>query len=115
MSVTTLSAPEQEYFGHIDRPNWLRKATILVTTSPVTITDDQQGGAIVAVCDRPFDNVPERMFGKAPLTHAVAYADGTTGLLSVDEFQRLDLSQFVDVRTIPGKKVEPRRIGASRS
>lgn len=65
------------------------------------------GRVVIAVCDRPFDNVPRKMFGKGPLRHAIGYADGSTALVSVDEFQGFDLSGFVDVRTIRSAKVEP--------
>lgn len=66
--------------------------------TPVTITIE--GRQVVAVCDKPFDNVPRRFFGKAPLTHAIAFADGTTGLISSEEFSKLDLAGFVDVKAI---------------
>lgn len=106
VAITTLSASERAYFRQIAGLNWLRSSKVLVSTSAVTIAD-QQSTAIVAVCDKAFDNVPRRVFGKAPLTHAVAYTDGTVGLLPLQDFQRLDLSQFIDVRSIPEKKVEP--------
>ena len=96
VSDTNLSDIEREYFKQIAGLNWLHNAKVLVTPAAVTIERQQ----VVAACDKPFDNVPRRLFGKAPLTHAVAYSDGTTGLISTEEFRKLDLSNFVDVKTI---------------
>jgi hypothetical protein len=106
VSVTSLTTSEREYFKQIAGLNWLPHSRVLVTTSTVGIASEHASN-IVAVCDQPFDNVPRHFFGKAPLTHAVAYENGRTGLIPPEQFQRLDLSRFTDVRTIPEKKVEP--------
>lgn len=50
---------------------------------------------VVIVCDRAFTNVPRRLFGRAPPTHAVAYSDGTCGLISMADFKKLDRSELV--------------------
>ncbi len=55
---------------------------------------------IIMVCDRAYDNVPQRIFGKSPLAHAVAYSTGETGLINPQEFGRLDLSVFLDLQTL---------------
>ncbi len=106
VSVTSLSTSERDYFRQIAGLSWLPGSRVLVTTSAVSIAAERLSN-IVAVCDHSFNNVPRHFFGKAPLTHAVAYANGRTGLLLPEEFQRLDLSQFTDVATIPEKKAEP--------
>lgn len=53
---------------------------------------------IIIVCDRAFTNLPRRLFGRAPPTHAVAYSDGSCGLISVAEFEALDRSEFVRLK-----------------
>ncbi len=98
VSVAELTDSERGYFKQVGGLNWLGDARILVTTVPVS--DDQKQRCIVAICDTPFDNVPQKLFGKAPLTHAVAYSDESYALISIEEFQKLDLSGFVDVRTV---------------
>jgi hypothetical protein len=105
VSIGGLKAAERDYFKQVAGLNWLGGARILVT--PKIRSGESSGKEIIAVCDGAFDNVPRRMFGKAPLTHAVAHADGSTALMSVDEFQRVDLSRFADVRTIQNTKVAP--------
>jgi hypothetical protein len=106
VEVTSLNAQEREYFEQIAGLGWLGDAKVLVITSAVAITE-QGSNTIIAVCDGAFDNVPRRFLGKSPLRHAVAYADGSTRLIPVEEFRKLDLAQFVDVTTISEKKVEP--------
>jgi type II secretory pathway pseudopilin PulG len=106
VSLADLTPRERDYFRHVTGLSWLPDSRILVAPGPITIRDGQPK-AIVAVCDHPFDNVPRRFIGKAPLTHAVAYSDGSTGLMSVEKFHRSDFSKFVDVTTIARKGLEP--------
>ena len=98
-----LDAIEREQFEQLESPytNWLGAAKILVTTAAVG-GGPWGGNQLVAVCDTAFDNVPQRIFRQLPARHAAAYLDGTTALLSVAEFQRLDRSNFVDLRSIWG-------------
>jgi hypothetical protein len=98
-AIEELSESERGRFTDISGLDWLRNAKVLVACEIHLAT--QRSKEIIAVCNRPYDNVPQRIFGKSPLTHAVAYADGSTGLISIEEFRRLDLSKFVDVTTIP--------------
>jgi hypothetical protein len=105
VSIAELSRAEREYFKQVSGLSWLGQTRVLISPTRVGV-GGATGSVVIAACERPFDNVPRRMFGKAPLTHAIGYADGSTGLISVDEFQRLDLSGFVDVRSIQGAKVE---------
>ena len=96
VSITNLAGVERDYFKQIAGLSWLHDAKVMVTLATVT----SEARQVVAVCNKPFDNVPRRFFGKAPLTHAIAYADGTTELVSSEEFSKLDLVGFVDVKTI---------------
>ena len=111
VSIADMSASEREWFAGLALPeSW--EARILVTPGKAGGANPSPA-AIVAICDKPFNNVPRRMIGRAPLAHAVVYGTGRTGLLSVEEFERLDLTGFVDVRTIPDTKVKP--AGADQS
>ena len=58
-------------------------------------------------CDTAFDNIPRRVFGKAKPTYAVARADESTALLTSEEFMRLDLSGFVDLRNLRAGDFKP--------
>jgi hypothetical protein len=106
VTVTELNAADRGYFNQVTGLSWIPASKILVTRAKVAV-GEASGRQVIAVCDTAFDNVPRRLFGRAPRTHAVAYADGSTGLLSVADFLRLDLRGFVDVRTIQNGKVEP--------
>ena len=55
---------------------------------------------IIMVCDHPYDNVPQRIFGRSPMAHAVAYSTGESGLISPAEFVQLDLSAFIDLQML---------------
>jgi hypothetical protein len=105
-SIADLNEREREKFSHPVGINWLAGRILLVTTDPVVITEARPK-RIIAVCEEPYDNVPRRWLGKSPMAHAVAYSDGTVGLISVPDFHRLDLSRFVDVATIPQARAEP--------
>ena len=58
---------------------------------------------IVIVCKSEFDNVPEPAFWnfyhRNP-AHAVGYSDGTTGLISPEQFTNLNLSGFVSLQDL---------------
>jgi type II secretory pathway pseudopilin PulG len=106
VSIADLTPRERNYFRHVMGLSWLPDSRILVAPGPIIFRDGQPK-AIVAVCDHAFDNVPRRFIGKAPLTHAVAYSDGSTGSMSEEKFQRTDFSKFIEVRTIAQKSLEP--------
>jgi hypothetical protein len=97
LAISAMNASDKETFKHVTGLHWIPQAKIMVTTGMVNLDDPKR---IIVACDTPFDNVPQKRFGKAPLTHAVAHADGSTALISVEEFKKLDLTGFVDVRTM---------------
>ena len=105
VSIADLNRTERENFRFIAGLNWLPDSKMLVTSEPV-IVDEKESRKIVTVCDHPFDNVPQRFFGRAPMAHAVGYSDGSTGLISAGEFAHLDLKGFLDVRKIPTPDIE---------
>lgn len=91
------AAPNEEYreqLAGLARNHWLTKARFLVTTAPI-FSQEKEPRRIIAVCDTPYRNVPERWIGSAPPTHAVAFSDGHEGLIFPAEFAALDRSTFV--------------------
>lgn len=98
-AVAELSEAERENFRSPTGMSSLPGARLLVSQDPVRIAQSPPK-KIIAVCDSAYDNVPQRRFWKAPMSHAVAYSDGSVGLISVGEFQRLDFSRFVEVANI---------------
>jgi hypothetical protein len=93
--------------GRLPGASWIRSARLLARLDDVRM-DTAADKRIIMVCDHPYGNVPQRIFGRSPMAHAVAYATGETGLISPEQFARLDLSGFVDLQTLAVTgKVEP--------
>jgi hypothetical protein len=89
----------------LGRDHWLGSAHLLAKMNGLGI-DLQGPRSVIMVCDTPFDNVPRCWFGRAPLSHAVAYSTGEIGLISPAEFRILDLSRFADLAKLePGSKI----------
>jgi hypothetical protein len=80
-------------------PTWLHFTRFLAKVDNLRI-DFNGEKEIVVVCIQAFDNVPERLLWKAPMAYAVGYSNGTTGLISPEQFGRLDLSGFSDLREL---------------
>jgi len=76
--------------------HWISGSRIFVRTNIILNSNPTQ---IVVVCDHAYDNVPQPTiwngYRKHP-AHAVAYSDGSTGLITPKQFKELDLSGFVD-------------------
>lgn len=104
-AFTKLTEIELRDLTGLARFDWIRSARFLVTSRELKFPPTER--CAVVVCDTPYRNVPERVFGLAPPTHAVAYSDGTTGLISTAEYALLVQNDFIDLTTIVG----PRRTG----
>lgn len=75
--------------------HWTGDAMYLVRTN---LTMNLPPTTIVAVCNKPFGNVPQPMwwnFYRRTPAHAVARMDGTAGLISPAEFARMAHSNFI--------------------
>ena len=109
---TKLTETEQHDLADQVRSDWIRSARFLVTSRELEFPPLERYP--VVVCDTPYRNVPERTFGLAPPTHAVAYSDGITGLISPEEYAALVQNDFIDLIAIVGPK-EPEGEGQTRS
>jgi hypothetical protein len=49
---------------------------------------------IIIVCDTPYENVPQPIWLPGTPRHAAGYSDGSVSLISVAEYQALNLSSF---------------------
>lgn len=88
-------------------------ARYLVSPQPYRYPHNGQK-RIVIVCDRAFTNVPRRLFGRAPPTHAVAYSDGSCGLISVTDFKALDRPEFAPLGELLDEAQAVRTYGSHR-
>lgn len=101
-SIADLTPTDREQFNCVSGLSWIGDAKIMVNSRPLHF-DSLNSNVVLAVCDTPFRNVPQRRWFKTPPRHAVVYADGRTDLITVDRFKRMDLSGFVDVRSLQRK------------
>jgi hypothetical protein len=97
--VTALTAEQCRELKQVANDGWLNGGQLLVSTEPFRV-DSFGSHRLLIVCDRPFTNVPRYVFGHAPPTHAAAYSDGTTALLTTREFAALDPSKLVSLNEI---------------
>ena len=72
---------------------WIGNGEYLVRTGDIHILENPE--TVLIVCNRPFTNVPQRRWGSNPPTHAAGLANGQAVLISVAEFHKLDLENFV--------------------
>jgi len=80
---------------------WGLNLGILFKTN-FTWQSDEVKKEIVIICVKEFDNVPKSpwaFFLKNP-AHAVGYSDGTTSLISPEQFTNLNLTGFVSVLSL---------------
>lgn len=90
---TTANTKERNELARTSRTHWLPRARFLVSTNLVSERETKEH-RLIAVCDTPFRNVPQKWIGRAPPAHAAGYSDGSCGLISTEEFSALDLSTF---------------------
>ena len=97
----------RQQLGRLPGASWIRSGRLMARLDEVRV-EAAADKRIIMVCDHPYDNVPQRIFGTSPMAHAVAYSNGETGLISPQQFARLSLSGFVDLQSLAVTgKVEP--------
>jgi hypothetical protein len=97
--VTQATPSQLNWLSEIASDPWLRGGQLLVSMKPYRL-EPSEPRRIIAVCDRPFTNVPRYIFGQAPPTHAAAYSDGSTALLTATEFAALDRSTMIPLNQL---------------
>ena len=91
---TAANAEQRTWLAALSEDTWCPGARFLVTTDLI-VGDAAHERGVIVVCDTPYRNVPQQMFGNAPPTHAAVFSDGSDELISTDQFDRLDRSKFV--------------------
>ena len=92
-------AESRRFLTDLPGTSWIPNSLLLARIEDVLI-DPSAEKRVVMVCSRAYGNVPQRRYGRSPMTHAVAYSTGETGLISPEEYARLDLTGFVDLRKL---------------
>ena len=67
--LTQATRSQLNWLSEIASDPWLRGGQLLVSMKPYRL-ESSELRRIIAVCDRPFRNVPRYIFGEAPPTHA---------------------------------------------
>jgi len=87
--------------ARLAKSHWVSGADFFVRTN---LAIPSNGRAVVIICEKPFDNVPQptiwNFYRKNP-AHAAGYSDGSKGLISPAEFALLDLAEFVLLSSVP--------------
>jgi hypothetical protein len=104
-ALIAVSAEQRDELVRYASNNWIGDARYFVTSTPIDRNSSQR--RVVVFCDHPYDNVPRYTLGKAPPTHAVGYSDGSTGLLTVEQFKQLDRTSFVALELIEQTELAP--------
>jgi hypothetical protein len=93
--LTGLAPLDRSNLFSLTTNSWTGAARFWVRTNGSENAPTRQ---IVVFCDLPYENVPQPTiwngFGRNA-AHAVGYSDGTSGLISPEEFERLDRRSFV--------------------
>jgi hypothetical protein len=95
-NINKLSASDSAQIAQFANSHWILGSKIFLRTNIVLNSNPKQ---ILIVCDHAYDNVPQPTIWngyRKNRAHAVAYSDGSTGLLTPKQFKELDLSRFVD-------------------
>ena len=93
-SLASATPEERERIASATSPTWIGTGRYLISTQPVRVLPGEARHMII-VCDRAFSNVPRRYLFANPPTHAVAYSDGTTEMISKERYAALELSSFI--------------------
>lgn len=90
--LASLTLEERDELADLAMNHWIPRARFLVSIQPLPSVGAPP--LLLAVCDTPFTNQPQR--GSAP-SHAAAYSDGSTRLLSPSDYLALDRTGLVEI------------------
>ena len=85
--------------SHLPGASWLHSGRLMARRTLGKL-DSKGRKEVILVYEKPHNNVPRVTFGHAPMMHAVAFSTGETGLITPEEFARLDLTGFVDLKEL---------------
>ena len=94
----SLSVGPQQEFVKGTQSHWNPTAKFLICRGPTDL--HKKDREIFVLCDTPYGNVPQPTFWnlhRQNSAHAVGYADGTTALISPEQFAALDKSQYFEL------------------
>jgi hypothetical protein len=98
-SLATATAQQRRQLASGPSGWGVDRSEILICSNPL-LASQANSRRVIAVCTRPFTNVPRYQFHQAPPAYAVAYSDHSTALLSAKQFAAIDCTSFVPVAQI---------------
>lgn len=109
-SFSELSESELDQLKGFVSSGWNKEAKFYVVSGRMNFQAPVDERRIIAVCDTAYRNVPEHRMGMwrwpAPPTHAVAFSDGTTGLISPEEYAEINRADMIDVASILARQAD---------
>jgi len=97
-NYNSLSTEAQQEFVKWTQSHWNPTARFLIRRGPTDI--QKKDREIFVICDTPYGNVPQPTFWNLHhqnIAHAVEFTDGTTALISPEQFAALDKSEFFEL------------------
>lgn len=91
--LDSATTEERRVLASIVDDAWISPAAFPVTPRPAIRPSGPR--RLLIVCDRPSRNVPRRLFGLAPSTHAAGFSDGSVEPITVADFAALDRAASV--------------------
>ena len=79
---------------------WIDSAELYIFAGEIDFLIKSNNKHIIVVCDKAYDNVPRKVFCRAPERHAVGYSDGSTGLISKMDFKNMNLGNYINLQEI---------------
>lgn len=109
-SFSELTETELDQLKAVVGSSWNSEAKFYVASGRIGFQEPMGERRIIAVCDTAYSNIPEHRMGMwrwfAPSTHAAAFSDGTTGLISPEEYAAINQAGMIDVASILGRETD---------
>lgn len=109
-SFSDLSDIELDQLKAVVGSSWNSEAKFYVASGRIGFQEPMGERRIIAVCETAYRNVPEHRMGMwrwpAPPTHAAAFSDGTTGLISPEVYAAINRADMIDVASILARQAD---------
>jgi len=95
-----LPETEKVELAKLAHSHWVPSANFWIQTNVANLAGSKQ---ILVVCDRAYGNLPAptwRNGYRKNLAHAVAYSDGSGGIITPAEFAKLDFALFIKLSSL---------------
>jgi hypothetical protein len=81
--------------------HWTKNADYYIKTTDTKYSSNPK--EIIIFCAKPYNDIPYTYLFDPPYTHAVGYSDGSTEYISIEQYQKIDKTQFRKFEKIKNK------------